>query len=476
MSVCVFMGLTLSTLANTASEEADIALNTDMVFAAPGQTVNLPIIIQSNSGFQYLRIRVEYDAQVLTHNFNDTVSNSFEMTSAAGLVMAAGENKATGSDSMTGKSLISWDSASDYTGTDTIGILSFTVSEEADFGTYPVKITCEECYDSEKTEKTVSTVDTEIVVRGATSTITNADMVLESDISVNYYAQLDESHVGAQMRFTMNGKVTLVDGVATGVDGEYVYTFKGLAPQCMGDNIKAELVLGGVVLDAREEYSVLTYCQNMLSKTAAELGLSDEKYAALRTLIADMLEYGARAQLYRGYKTDALVNEGITGQREFAELGVEYEKYIDESGYDGVEMIAAGVYFDYTNSLYIKFTAPGMTDDTFYVVAYNTETREKVEYALSDCTLISEETSTYLLVLDPCAPSEYDDLYYIDIYAPNSRGRIDIQQTLEYRIAAYTHSMQNKTDGSGELTPMAQLTRATYNYGLSAAEYAAIAE
>ena len=72
---------------------------------------------------------------------------------------------------------------------------------------------------------------------------------------------------------------------------------------------------------------------NTLSQSAAELGMSAEKYAAMRTLIADMLEYGAKAQVYLNYKTDSLVNEGVTEQSEFVALNPEdCDEILEQSG------------------------------------------------------------------------------------------------------------------------------------------------
>lgn len=352
--------------------------------------------------------------------------------------------------------------------------MTFKVKDGVANGTTDT-ISCDIILKNSTTTYPVTVVAGTVIVEEPSSRIDSADMTLDTDITVNYYAELDDSHVGAQMRFTMNGVETIVEGTETETAGIYVYPYRNLAPQCMGDNIKAELVLDGVVLDTKEEYSVKTYCENTLAKTAAQLSMSNEKYAALKTLIADMLEYGAKAQIYKNHNVDALVNEGITGKSDFVAVDSSYEKYIEESGLEGVEMTAVGVYFDYTNSFYLRFTAPDMTEDNFCILVVNDTTGEEVEYTLSDCKLLSEETSTYLLIMDPCAVTGYNDLYYVDLYGPNSKGRVVSQQYLEYSVAAYVYSMQNKTDENGNLTPMAELARATYNYGLSATAYNGIA-
>jgi len=371
---------------------------------------------------------------------------------------------------------------SDVTKNGTLVILTLKVKDDARLGSVEFSaladeeniVNCNEEKVTIQTNNVLLTVQEDI----PSSTIDSADMVLGTDIRVNYYAILDPSHVGAQMRFTMNGAETLVDGVATEDEGVYVYSFENLAPQCMGDNIKAELILGDAILDVEEEYSVKTYCENTLSQSAAELGMSAEKYAAMRTLIADMLEYGAKAQVYLNYKTDSLVNEGVTEQSEFVALNPEdCDEILEQSGnftLTGVEFVSAGVYFDYYNALYVKFKAPNVTDSNFRVRLKDGEENILATYKLSECELISEESSTYVLVLPALSATQFEDFYIIELCKYTSRATT-MQWSLNYGVSSYVCAKQNKTDAEGNLTPMAELARATYNYGLSASAYNAIA-
>ncbi len=455
LTFCMLMALALPVFA----EETPLTLTVTQTNASKGSEVTVLVDVSNNPGIAGIVLTLKYDANALTlERYENGTVFSAAPTVAENYVWTA--------------------SGANTTVNGTLLKLVFTVNEAAVEGNdYPVEIIVRECSNVDLQAVSTQVIDGNVSVVAPHSEITDASMSLSTDIAVNYYAQLDPSHEGAQMKFTLGENETLVDGVATENAGEYVYTFKGLAPQRMGDLIGAELMLNGEVLDSYEDYSVLAYCNALLAYTPEELGISAEKYAAMVTLIADMLEYGAQAQLYRGYKTNALVNANVTGQTEFAEL-TDTVKMIEESGRDDVKMKAIGMYFDYTNSLYLKFTAPGMTDDTFYISVLNDVTGEEIEYTLSDCTLIDEATSTYLLVMDPISATQFEDLYCIELFAPRATGSSTTprsQQYLEYSVAAYVYSMQNKTDGNGILTPMAKLARATYNYGLSAAAYMNIA-
>lgn len=302
------------------------------------------------------------------------------------------------------------------------------------------------------------------------STIDSASVNLGTDISVVYYATLDEDHAGAQMKFTFNDEETVVDGVATGVENEYAYTFTGIAPQCMGDNIKADLIFNDAVVATKDGYSVLANCQNLLAESAAELGLTDGQYAAMETLIADLLVYGAKAQVYRSYKTDALVDAGVTGATALGEISADVdERDIYDSSSATVAFTALGVFFDYTNSLYFKFTAPDVTDADVKIVISKLDSEYEaigsVEYVLSECELINEETSEYKINSEDVSVLDFDVVYKAEIKIKGKKNFTTAQE-LYYSVNSYAYAKQ-----TSENPAMANLAKALYNYGVSAAAY-----
>ena len=303
------------------------------------------------------------------------------------------------------------------------------------------------------------------------SGITSAQVILGADITVQYYATLGKSQAAAKMRFTVGDKVTTVAGVKDG--DEYVFSCEGIAPQSMGVNIKAELVLGKEVLDVKDNYSVLTNCKNLLSKTAAELGISTDQYAAMKTLIADLLAYGAASQTYRDYNTNALVNDGITGQTVFETLDSEdYGKNLTASTVDGVGIADIGAVFDNTNTLYFRFTAPDITKDNFLVRIQNAFTGKVYEYTLADFTVVSAADSTYMVTSEAIAPTAFDNRFVVTLVSVNGDVETKIQSLEGYGMNSYICAVQNETDNSGALTDLAKLARAVCNYGLSAEAYA----
>ena len=125
---------------------------------------------------------------------------------------------------------------------------------------------------------------------------------------------------GAKLKVTRDDYVVYLSPIAVAtVDGvEYkqewgtlVFQYTGINAQCMGDDLTFELVYDNkTVASYGEAYSIKQYAINQYENA------SDELKAFLR----DMLVYGAEAQKSIGYKTDALVTEGV----EWAILGDYY--------------------------------------------------------------------------------------------------------------------------------------------------------
>ena len=132
--------------------------------------------------------------------------------------------------------------------------------------------------------------------------LAGANLSLGQNINVNYYANIPYDKVSTSyVKFTYNGSSIIVAPVAnpSAVDS-YIFAFEGLAPQCMGDNIRAVLVIDNKPVSMKETYSALDNCKNLLGKHGDKVD----------QLIYDLLAYGAAAQEYAGYKTNALVNAG----------------------------------------------------------------------------------------------------------------------------------------------------------------------
>ncbi len=278
-----------------------------------------------------------------------------------------------------------------------------------------------------------------------TSVFEQISLSLGEDLSLKYYIA-DDGYTNPQMRFTIHDSTVTVSGHKDG--GQYVFLFDGVAPQWIGDTILAELLVEDVVVEAKA-YTVLTYLQALQGKTADELGYSDAKYAALQTLISDLLVYGGAAQVYTDHHTDALVSAGVTGTT-FEPLTAS-DAAVMNGAY--VAFTGATVYFDSVNRLKFRVTAENLVGISF-TVAVNGGAEVAIPYT-------DNLDGTYTITTDAVYAIGFDDVYVITAYTVD--GEVDAK--IRYSVRSYVMSMQSKP---GQI---AELVKATYNYGLAAKVY-----
>ena len=100
----------------------------------------------------------------------------------------------------------------------------------------------------------------------------------------------------------------------------YIFKYTNLSAKEMNDKVYAKpyvTVNGQTVYGEEVEYSICTYAQRKLGLVEGVTGTTDEN---LRAMIRDMLQYGARAQLYFNYKTTTLATDMLKSR-----ISVTYE-------------------------------------------------------------------------------------------------------------------------------------------------------
>ena len=278
--------------------------------------------------------------------------------------------------------------------------------------------------------------------------LTGASLTLGDSLTMNYYAKADPTCGTPAMRFTYRGKIDTVRGIPTEKDGEYVFSLKGIAPQCMGETIKAELIViledgTELVVDAKESYSVRAYCDDALAANP------DNK--ALATLLADLLAYGDASQSYTGFNADTPVSDGFPVAPSEWEDVTDTDFTLSDKTRDDIRFTAAGVRFGYVNRLYFKIKAADLTGVTVTVngKTYTAEDLEPVENA-----------DTYILYTDAVYATEFDKVFVAELTVNG-----EVIQTVTYSVKSYVFAKQNGNDD------MAALAKALYNYGRSALTY-----
>ncbi len=279
-----------------------------------------------------------------------------------------------------------------------------------------------------------------------TGEIKGATLNIGSSLTIDYYATVSSGE--PLMRFTTsNGRVINVLGVYDTSMKMYKFPYTGINPQCMTENVKAELIVDGNVLATKEEYSVKSYCDTMITKKASELNYTDQQLSAFRTLLADMLVYGGASQEYREYNTSMLANTGewvkifaTTFQKPVGVREIEGNKDANN------KVKSLGLNMSNVNKIYFKLI---LTDDVTV----------KLDGVTVDKKALKNDNGVYTLYTDDIKATEFDDVYTLTIEKDGN-----VISTVRYNVNAYIENMYAK--GLAD-----KITQALYNYGASAEKY-----
>ncbi|MBQ3160543.1 MAG: hypothetical protein IJC04_00290, partial [Oscillospiraceae bacterium] len=142
--------------------------------------------------------------------------------------------------------------------------------------------------------------------------VKSVSMVLQSNISLNYLVEkslfADDAYADPYMTFVIRGRESVVTEY-TESGSNYVFTLKGIAPNELTQNVTATLyaTANGEEYTAVKEFAAADYGYKVL-----ELYAAYPSQAKLLTLIVDLLNYGAQAQIYTNFDTENLANAALT--------------------------------------------------------------------------------------------------------------------------------------------------------------------
>jgi beta-glucosidase-like glycosyl hydrolase len=276
-----------------------------------------------------------------------------------------------------------------------------------------------------------------------TNTIMGADFELGSSLAVNYYVKLDEAHNTATLSVTRNNNVTRLNGTLDQATGYYVFSYKGINPQCMAESIKAELVYDNTVIAVKDNYSVKRYAENMSKKSYTDLGITEEKYNKLITLLSDMLIYGDAAQDYQDYRTDNYASSGMKWLKPSTFSSPTGVRTVTGNTDSNNKVVSVGLNMGNTNKIYFRLT---LTDES---VKIRLDGKEISRSALKDNILYTDEIKA----------TGFDEVHTLELI----KGE-EVITTLKYNVNAYIEQKHSSES-------VGRLVKALNNYGISAQNY-----
>ncbi len=289
----------------------------------------------------------------------------------------------------------------------------------------------------------------EIKVSGAALTLHN-NIAIKFAVNKSVINAYDSAYAIA----TFDGVDRRIDTYA--VNGDYyLFEFRDISPDKMGDMISVK-VYG--VKDEQEtvsgafEYSVLSYCN-----AALELYSNNAK---LRTMIVDMLNYGAAAQLYTNHNTDNLVNSGLTATQKAwasADVALSNNQSVD-SAVSNPSVIWSGASLTLGNSVTMNFQ-------------FKTESIDGLTFKITDAdgneiavvnsnSFIAKGDNKYLIRFRRIHAGQMSDLFFVTAY----RGGVAVSNTLQYSVESYAAYISENSSNER----LVNLVNAMMKYGKAA--------
>lgn len=288
--------------------------------------------------------------------------------------------------------------------------------------------------------------------------VTSAYIELGGDITVNYKVDLCGTDLkNAVMRFSTCFGTTNVKGHAVEGQNYVVFSFEGIGPHMISDNIRAELIVDGKIVDIVDNYSVRRYCLNMLGSIAKKNipGYDDAKYELLGTLIADLAEYGTAAQNYTGHNVGIPANRDITGASTYDALSDAYMGgYPGKSSDPDTYLISGSM--ELSNVIKLRFSFA--TDHVSSVTVQIGDALYDADDFLKTQTTDTNGRPIYLVRSAPIYATHLEDEYTVSLRVNGTEC-----QSMTYSVLNYIYRKQN--DANADL---ANLVKCIRNYGLSA--------
>lgn len=305
------------------------------------------------------------------------------------------------------------------------------------------------------------TVSKNFEIKEALYTVYGYQVVINGNFDLKYYIDLSKeaaNDTDAYIEFKVGDKVQKVKQRETS-NGHYVYTCEVPVAQ-IGDKVTATLHYKDKSY-ALTQYSVKDYLNTIVQNKDKK-----EEYGKAADIASAILNYGARAQLYFGYKTDSLVYSALPDaeiKKVDSILAQDIKKAITnkESGnlenndfkYYGASLVCKSdtgmkLYFENKNSLSLK------------------EIEKKYDISVKDCKKqVSKSINGNMIciTINDLNATELDDNFVVQI-----TNKQNSSQSISVSTSPYIYIKKSMDSGNAKLI---NLSKAMYWYSQKAMEY-----
>ena len=428
----------------------DVAASSD-VYAkdteiSVGETVKVPIMLGNNPGLKDLAVKVSWDPA------------AFKPVSAAnGIVMG---NATFSAEKATASYTLTWKGTTKSTATGDLAYVELETNGLTPLGENIISI---EIITGDVTagKGSVKVKDTGLKFKGAS-------LVLSSDLTIRYLVNKSEfdnaGYSEPRMKVFNGGEEKIIEAyeATSGSTVNYVFEYKDIAPQMMNDELSTVLLAkknGKEVSGSVLKYGVKNYVYSMLDKT------TDPTF---RTMLVDLLNYGAAAQKYAEYNTGSLVNAELTqvqalwGTKPLRNLNSVIE-IVGAADTDAAVWKSMALKLENKVEIVGKFAAEN-TDGIYVLV---TDDNGNVYGQITSDEFFASQTSSGEEVVgfyfDKLNSTQMSEKLNFVVY--NSEGQA-ISGTCVYSVESYIQKAQSSAEGS-----LKTLTETIIKYGDAAKKY-----
>ena len=296
----------------------------------------------------------------------------------------------------------------------------------------------------------------------------NHSLNLASDISVNLLVSkslledfdMDTVYVESTIE-TPTGTTTLR---TTPVDNEYYYyfTLDGLTAVQMNDKISSVLYgakNGQPYYSPVDEYSIAAYAYSQMN--------NPDRAESLKTLCADLLRYGAKAQIFKNYRTDCLADANMTETHKAYLSDIEAVTFGNTNlvlnDLDNAPITWAGKVLNLESKVALKLVFyPGAYEGDLSALTLRISHEDAYgnlkTLTLGDPVLYNQALGAYAFTMDTLLAAELRTVVSAQIYA----GDTPVSPTLQYSPDTY---------GNGKTGALLDLCKALFAYSDSARSY-----
>ncbi len=298
----------------------------------------------------------------------------------------------------------------------------------------------------------------------------NHSVEIANELAINYMVRADQLEGYEGYGYTMEVVLPVYEGnTQTGTNtvelqpvlkGDYYYfVLKGLSALQMNDTAQATVCISnGVrqVLSQVDNYSIATYAYNQLGTKGASEGL--------KRMCANLLQYGGKAQIFKGYRTDAQADAKMTAEQKTYLTALSTVTFNGSNNIlDDVQdpvVTWAGKTLNLESRVTLRYVIDatdyaGTVEDLTLRVTYINSDGETVTVQIADPKVFNEEADWYAFDFAELRAAELRVTLSAAVYD----GDVQVSPTLEYGVESYC---------SGKVNALGTLCRAMMAFSDSA--------